>query len=67
MNNDKKSNESYRTQAKIGQIALMQRTNFEEAINLMGETIEDMDKKINFKTKILLSCWLKKKFFLYKP
>ena len=31
VNNDKKSNESYRTQAKIGQIALMQRTNFKEA------------------------------------
>ena len=33
----------------------------------MGEIIEDMDKKIKLKTKILFFCWSKKDFFLYKP
>ena len=38
--------ESYSTQSKTGQNALMQSKVFEQAINIMGDTIEDMDIEI---------------------
>ena len=46
---DKHSNKSYTTQSQISQTALMHRSQFEEAVILMGEIIEDMYKEIEFK------------------
>ena len=40
---EKYSKESYSTQSKIGQNASIKNKVFEQALNLMGETIEDMD------------------------
>ena len=37
--------ESFSTQSKIGQKALIQSNFFEQAIKMMGDTIEDMDKE----------------------
>ena len=37
---------SYSTQSRVSQIALIQNKVFEQAINIMADTIEDMDKKI---------------------
>ena len=48
----KKYKESYSTQSKIGQNALIQSKVFEQAINLMGDFIEDMDIEIEQKDKI---------------
>ena len=42
---DKYSNESFRTQSQRGQNASIQRTTFVEAIKIMGETIDDLDKE----------------------
>ena len=53
---DKRSIESYRTQTQIGQTGLFQRRSFEEAVLMLEETIEDMDKKVELKVK-KLSLW----------
>ena len=45
---NKFSNESSETQSQIRQNALIQR-NYKEAVERMGETIEDMDKEIELK------------------
>ena len=37
--------QSYATQSKIEQNALMESKVFEQAINVMGDTIENMDKE----------------------
>ena len=42
---DKYSNESYRSQSQIGQNASIQRTTFVEAITIMREIFEDLDKE----------------------
>ena len=42
---DKYSNESYRSQSQIGQNASIQRTTFVEAITIMREFFEDLDKE----------------------
>ena len=44
--------ESYSTQSKIGQNALIQSKVFEQAVNIMGDTIEDMDIEKEQKDKI---------------
>ena len=41
--------ESYSTQTKIGQNALIQRKVFEQAKEVMGDTIEDMDIEVEKK------------------
>ena len=41
------SKESYSTQSKIGQNASIKNKVFEQALNLMGETIEDMDTEMD--------------------
>ena len=41
--------QSYSTQSKIGQNALIQSKVFEQAINIMGDTIEDLDIEIEQK------------------
>ena len=48
---EKYNKESYATQAKIGQNALIQSKDFEQAVNIMGDTIEDMDIEIEQKKK----------------
>ena len=40
---DKYNNQSYATKSKLGEHALIQSNIYKEAINIMGETIEDMD------------------------
>ena len=47
---EKSSNHSYRTQSEIGPEALIQRRIYKQAIEIMEETIEDMDKEIELKT-----------------
>ena len=42
---DKYSNESYRSLSQIGQNASIQRTTFVEAITIMRELFEDLDKE----------------------
>ena len=46
---DKYNNEAYSTESKIGQKALIQRKVFEQAINTMGDTNEDMDYEVEQK------------------
>ena len=46
---EKYNKESYSTQSKIGQNALIQSKVFEQARNIMGDTIEDMDIEIEQK------------------
>ena len=45
----KKKEESYATQSKVGQKALIQSKVFEQAINLLGDTFENMDTEIEQK------------------
>ena len=40
---EKSSKESYATQSKIGQSALIHRKVFEQTLNILGDTIEHMD------------------------
>ena len=47
---DKYSEEWKRAQSRIVQNALVQRRFYEEAKDVIGETIEDMDKKVSLKT-----------------
>ena len=49
MENGKYYKESYSTQSKIGQNALIQSNNSEQAMIIMGDTIEDMDTEIEHK------------------
>ena len=46
---EKYNKESYATQSKEGRNALIQSKVFEQAINIMGDTIEDMDIEIEQK------------------
>ena len=46
---EKYNKESYLTQSRIGQNALIQNKVFEQAMNIMGDTIEDMDIEIEQK------------------
>ena len=46
---EKYKKESFSTQSKTGQNALIQSKVFEQAINIMGDTNEDMDKEIEHK------------------
>ena len=46
---EKSIKESYATQSRIGQNALIQSKVFEQAIKIMGDTIEDMDIEIQQK------------------
>ena len=46
---DKYNKESFSTRSQIGQNALIQSKVFEQAINIMGETISDMDMEIEQK------------------
>ena len=41
--------ESFATQSKIGQIALIQSKGFEQAIFILGDTIEDIDIELEQK------------------
>ena len=45
----KTSNESFKLQSQMGQFVLVQKTIYEEAIEIMLENIEDMGKKIDHK------------------
>ena len=57
---DKKWNDSNRAQPHTGQTAFFQRTAFGEEIILIGETIEDMNKKMTLRQKLCFFNWLKK-------
>ena len=46
---NKRSYESYRSQFQLDQTASKQRKKIEEATKILWETIEDMDKEIEFK------------------
>ena len=46
---DKYNNQSYATKSKFGQNALIQSSIYKEAINIMGDTISDMDIEIEQK------------------
>ena len=46
---DKYNNQSYRTRSNLGQNALIQSSIYKEAINIMGDTINDMDIEIEQK------------------
>ena len=46
---DKYNKESFSTRSQIGQSALIQSKIFKQAINIMGETISDMDIEIEQK------------------
>ena len=48
---EKYNKDSYSTQSEIGQIALIRSKVFEQAINFMGDTIEDMDIETEQKVK----------------
>ena len=48
---DKYNKESFSTRSQIGQNALIQSKVFKQAINIMGETISDMDIEIEQKDK----------------
>ena len=62
----KYSNESYRTQSQRGKNALIQKRNYEGAKEIMGDTIEDRDEKLNFETKKLTIQMIKKEFQVKK-
>ena len=50
---DKYNNQSYSTKSKLGENASIQSSIYKEAINIMGDTINDMDIEIEQKdTKI---------------
>ena len=46
---DKYNNQSLATRSKLGQNALIQSSIYKEAINIMGDTINDMDIEIEQK------------------
>ena len=46
---DKYNNQSLATRSKLGQNALIQSSIYKEAINIMGDTINDMDMEIEQK------------------
>ena len=46
---DKYNNQSYATKSILGKNALIQRSIYKEAINFMGDTINDMDVEIEQK------------------
>ena len=46
---DKYNNQSYETRSKLGENALIQCSIYKEAINIMGDTINDMDLEIEQK------------------
>ena len=46
---DKHNNQSYATKSILGKNALIQSSNYKEAINIMGDTINDMDVEIEQK------------------
>ena len=46
---DKYNKESFSTRSQIGQNALIQSKGFKQAINIMGETISDMDMEVEQK------------------
>ena len=48
---DKYNNQSFATRSKLGENALIQSSVFKEAINIMGDTINDMDMEIEQKDK----------------
>ena len=48
---DKYNNQSYATRSKLGENALIQRSIYRKAINIMGDTINDMDIEIEQKDK----------------
>ena len=45
---NKYSNESYKTQSQIGQTVFVQRRIYQEAVEFLCKTIEDMDEEIDF-------------------
>ena len=47
---DKYNKKSYETRSMLGQKALIQSSIFKEAINIMGDTINEMDLEIEKKT-----------------
>ena len=47
---DKYNNQSYTTRSILGENALIQSSIYKEAINIMGDTINDMDIEIEQKT-----------------
>ena len=47
--NDKCNNQSYATRSKLGENALIQSSIYKEAINIMGDTINDKDVEIEQK------------------
>ena len=49
--NENFNKESYSTQSRIGQNALIQNKVFEQAINIMGDTVEDVGIELEKKTK----------------
>ena len=51
---DKYNNQSLATRSKLGQNALIQSNIFKEAINIMGDTINDMDVEIEQKENKIL-------------
>ena len=50
---EKYKKESFLTESKLGQNALIQSKVFEKAINIMGDTIDDMDVEIEQNDKKL--------------
>ena len=46
---DKYNKQSYATKSKLGENALIQSSIYKEAINIMGDTINDMDVEIEQK------------------
>ena len=46
---DKYNNQSYATRSKLGENAIIQSSIYKEAINIMGDTINDMDVEIEHK------------------
>ena len=46
---DKYNNQSYEARSKLGENALIQSSIYKEAINIMGDTINDMDLEIEQK------------------
>ena len=51
---DKYNNQSLATRSKLGQNALIQSNIYKEAINIMGDTINDMDVEIEQKENKIL-------------
>ena len=51
---DKYNNQSLATRSKLGQNALIQSSIYKEAINIMGDTINDMDIEIEQKANKIL-------------